>query len=88
MSFIDDEAGTPAPYGKIATTRASLSDTMVIGIFGSSDRPAALLRAADGTITRVTSGDAALGGVVTTIDAARVIIVTRRGQRVLELPAP
>ncbi|SDF39241.1 pilus assembly protein PilZ [Sulfitobacter delicatus] len=80
--------GTPTPkkVTDLATEKADLSRTALIGIFGSEATPGALIREGGGKISRVKVGDQVAGGVVAAIGEGALVLSSRRGNKVLRLP--
>ena len=80
--------GTPTPkkVSVLATQKADLSSTALIGIFGSDSTPGALIREGGGKISRVEVGDQVAGGVVSAIGQGTLVLSSRRGNQVLRLP--
>ena len=80
--------GTPTPkkVSDLATEKADLSSTALIGIFGSDATPGALIREGGGKISRVEVGDQVAGGVVAAIGQGTLVLSSRRGNKVLRLP--
>ena len=80
--------GTPTPkkVSDLATEKADLSSTALIGIFGSDATPGALIREGGGKISRVEVGDQVAGGVVAAIGKGTLVLSSRRGNKVLRLP--
>ncbi|EDQ03990.1 hypothetical protein DSM14862_01210 [Sulfitobacter indolifex] len=80
--------GTPTPkkVTDLATEKADLSNTALIGIFGSDSTPGALIREGGGKISRVEVGDQVAGGVVAAIGQGTLVLSSRRGNKVLRLP--
>lgn len=86
MANHESSTTTPDKVKDLATTKARLAATMLIGVFGSSAHPAALLRETSGKINRIQIGDRAAGGRVMAIDATRVVIATGLATRTLTMP--
>ena len=80
--------GTPTPkkVSDLATEKADLSSTALIGIFGSDATPGALIREGGGKISRVEVGDQVAGGVVAAIGQGTLVLSSLRGNKVLRLP--
>jgi Tfp pilus assembly protein PilP len=78
---------TPPEVVEAATQQARLDKIILIGVFGNSENPGALIRGPRGEITRVGVGDAAPGGQVEAIGEDRVVIAGRGKTTVLKLPA-
>ena len=80
--------GTPTPkkVTDLATEKADLSNTALIGIFGSDSTPGALIREGGGKISRVEVGDQVAGGVVAAIGQGTLVLSSRRDNKVLRLP--
>lgn len=79
--------GTPTPkkVTDLATEKADLPRTALIGIFGSEATPGALIREGS-RISRVRVGDQVAGGVVAAIGEGALVLSSRRGNKVLRLP--
>ena len=78
---------TNARVAQYATKQAKLDSTTLIGIFGSSNRPGALVRESNGRVTRVAVGDRIDGATVSAIGETRLVLSRRRTTKVLELPS-
>ena len=78
---------TNAKVAQLATEKAQLDRTALIGIFGSSNRPGALVRESNGRVTRVGVGDRIDGALVSAIGETRLVLSQRRGTKILELPS-
>ena len=70
----------------LATETARLDRLALIGIFGSTNAPGALLRVPGGRIERVELGDRVAGGVVAAIGDDRLVLHRNGRARVLKLP--
>ncbi|MFT6674685.1 MAG: Tfp pilus assembly protein PilP [Sulfitobacter sp.] len=82
-----NEAGqTPQKVADLATEQVRLERTALIGIFGSTAAPGALLRGHNGKIERVTIGDRFGGGTVAAISEDSLILTKRGKNTVLKLP--
>jgi hypothetical protein len=65
-----------------------LSELSVIGVIDGHSGAAALLRASNGNLARVTPGDAAFGVTVTAIGDAQILLTDRWGRtQSLQLPS-
>tara|TARA_R110002049_G_scaffold23545_3_gene83319 strand:- start:34326 stop:34586 length:261 start_codon:yes stop_codon:yes gene_type:complete len=80
--------GTPTPdkVTQLATERAALPRTALIGIFGNSAAPGALVLERGGKVSRVGIGDRVAGGVVAAIGEDALVLSSRSGNKVLRLP--
>jgi hypothetical protein len=86
MASTKDAGETPPQVAELATEQARLKGTAVIGIFGSDAAPGALIREANGRVTRVEVGDRTPAGTVTAIGKDRVHLKSGGKARVLKLP--
>lgn len=86
MSIAEDQEPTPAHVAQKATQSAHLPALALIGIFGSAEAPAALIRERSGTIQRVTVGDTVAGQTVAAIDTDRVILASGSRTKTLTFP--
>ncbi|MBD3663525.1 type II secretion system protein N [Sulfitobacter aestuariivivens] len=86
MTTDSDGTQTPPEVVKAATQQVRLSRITLIGVFGSTEAPGALIRGPDGKIDRVTVGDVASGGRVAAIGEDRVVIAKGGKTTVLKLP--
>lgn len=80
-----------APMSKAeseATVRGALKleYTVLIGIFGKTEAPSALLRNPDGTILKIDRGDETSAGTVVAIDADSVRLQKSGKVQVLRMP--
>lgn len=87
MTGNEDGTMTPKKVKDLATVHAKLPRLALIGVFGSVTHPAALIRSANGTFSRITVGDKAAGGVVAAIGQAEVVIAKRGQTSILRMPA-
>ena len=80
--------GTPTPkkVTDLATEKADLSRTALIGIFGSEATPGALIRDGRGRIHRVTLNDKISDGIVAAIGDDSVVLAQRGRTVTLKLP--
>ncbi|MFD2738634.1 type II secretion system protein N [Sulfitobacter aestuarii] len=86
MSSQDRPGPTPANIARLATSKAPLGSVTLIGIFGSTSAPGALIRTRSGRISRVSLGDR-IGGAVVAAIADDTLVLSRRGRNeVLKLP--
>ena len=87
MASSDEEnLPTPENVAKIATERANLDRVALIGVFGSESNPGALIRDNDGSIARVSVGDAFDGSTVAAIGADSLILSRGGKTKVMKLP--
>ena len=86
MSFREDQEPTPDDIAEKATQSARLPALALIGIFGSSDAPSALIRDRNGDIQRVSVGDTIANRTVAAIDADRVILARGSQTKTLTFP--
>ena len=86
MSSQDTTTPTPPEVIENATVEAHLPRLAVIGIFGTTEHPQALIRRADGGIERVSVGDRVAGGEVKAIGDTRVLLALPGEHRVLRMP--
>ena len=77
---------TPNKIAEIATVQVNLPRLALLGIFGSIDAPAALIRETSGKTTRVVPGDAIDRYRVAAIGDDRLILTRGARSRVLILP--
>ena len=77
---------TPPHVAELATTTAHLDRLALIGVFGTQAARAALIRAQDGTVQRVTVGDSVANKTVSAIGEDRVILVRGTQTSTLRLP--
>jgi hypothetical protein len=77
---------TPSKIAEIATQQVNLPPLALLGIFGSIDAPAALVRETSGKTTRVVPGDAIDRYRVAAIGDDRLILTRGARSRVLILP--
>ena len=87
MASNEQTGTTNRKVAALATQQAHLDSTALIGIFGSSARPGALVRQSNGTVLRVTVGDRLGDALVAAIGETRVVLSQRRGTTVLQLPS-
>ena len=85
MATTKQEA-TPEGVAQLATERVHLDRVALLGVFGSAEAPAALVRQANGDTTRVHVGDTVAGGTVPAIGEDRVVVSRSVGQKILRLP--
>lgn len=78
---------TPHQVASIATTKTRLSALALIGVFGTSGAPAALVRTPLGAIVRVAPGDVIAGHSVTGIGEDHLVLSKGHKTKVLRLPA-
>lgn len=83
------DTGTPTPenVARLATEEVRLDRTALIGIFGSSETPRALIRLPRGQTRTVSLGDSVDGGTVEAIGTDYLILSQRGGQRVMHMPS-
>lgn len=83
-----DTDGTPTPQKvvELATERAKLDRTALIGTFGSTLAPGALIRLPSGGFEKVAVGDDLAGGTVMAIGEDRVVVSRMGSDLVLTLP--
>ncbi|MEQ6248312.1 type II secretion system protein N [Sulfitobacter sp. HNIBRBA3233] len=83
-----DQDGTPTPekVKELATTEAKLDRMALLGVFGSTSNPSALIRLPRGGTQRVDVGDSVNGRTVQAIGADRVVLSGFGGQMVISLP--
>ncbi|MFC6638473.1 pilus assembly protein PilZ [Sulfitobacter sp. JBTF-M27] len=86
MSTTIIQEPTPSHVADLANETARLPALALIGIFGSAAAPTALIRERNGSIQRVTVGDAVAGQTVAAIDADRVILSNGGQTKTLSLP--
>lgn len=86
MSSTEIQQPTPARVAEIATVEARLARTALIGIFGSTTAPGALVRTSNGKIARVGIGDKVAGGTVAAIGEDQVLLSMGRRTKALKLP--
>lgn len=86
MSTTEIQEPTPSHVAKLANETARLPALALIGVFGSTEAPVALIRERNGTIQRVTVGDAVAGKTVAAIDDDRVILSSGGQTKTLSLP--
>lgn len=86
MAIAEDQAPTPEHVAQKATQSARLPALALIGIFGSTEAPAALIRKRNGTIQRVTVGDSVVGKTVAAIDTDRVILASGGQTQAITFP--
>ena len=86
MATKEKNLPTPKNVAKLATEKASLQRTALIGIFGSDANPSALIRGDGGSIAKVTVGDTFQGSVVSAIGNDSLVLARRGKSRVLTLP--
>lgn len=81
-------AGTPTPpeVAKHATEKARIIGMALLGIFGSTSAPSALLRLPRGRTQSVKVGDDAAGSRVDAIGEDRVVLNRNGRQQLLHLP--
>lgn len=82
------DTGTPTPpkVEKHATQEVKLARTALIGLFGSSEAPKALIRLPQGQIQKVGIGDTIAGGVVEAIDSDQLVLSRQGKQQVMRMP--
>lgn len=86
MATTEKNLPTPKKVAKLATEKASLSRTALIGIFGSDANPSALIRSDGGDIAKVKVGDTFQGSVVSAISNDSLVLARRGKAKVLTLP--
>lgn len=77
---------TPQTVAEHATERVHLPRLALLGVFGTSQHLAALVRTKSGQIARVSTGDTVAGGIVVTIGEAQLVLKQRNRTKVLRLP--
>lgn len=87
MSTPTDGTPTPQKVVDLATQNARLERLALIGTFGSTIAPGALMRLPDGDFERVAVGDKVAGGTVTAIGEDRLVLSRMGSELVLSLPA-
>ena len=87
MSTQEHPDVTPQSVAKHATENVRLPRLALLGVFGTSQEPGALVRTKSGRIARVTKGDKVAGGTVLAIGADQLVLERRGTTRVLALPA-
>lgn len=86
MATKEENPPTPKKVAKLATEKASLSPTALIGVFGSDTNPSALILSDGGNIAKVTVGDTFKGSVVSAINSDSLVLARRGKAKVLKLP--
>ena len=86
MSTSEPQEPTPPHVADLATTSARLDRLALIGVFGTEADRAALIRASDGTVSRVTVGDTVANRTVSAIGEDRVILTNGNQSSTLSLP--
>jgi hypothetical protein len=87
MKTVRPEAPTPQNVAEMATEKAKLPRRVLLGIFGSADAPAALVRNNKGDTDRVSVGDTVDGDTVLAIGDDNIVITQGGRSEVLRLPA-
>tara|TARA_R110000787_G_scaffold106272_5_gene213923 strand:+ start:119 stop:388 length:270 start_codon:yes stop_codon:yes gene_type:complete len=77
---------TPENVAKLATEKATLTRTALIGVFGSEANLSALIRGFNGDIARVTVGDSFDRSLVSAISKDSLILARGGKTKVLKLP--
>jgi Tfp pilus assembly protein PilP len=79
---------TPNSVAEIATRQASLrlNKLMLLGTFGTTAKPSALVRLPGGKTETLRVGDSVKGGQVIAIDDGRIALNTRGRAEWLEIP--
>lgn len=82
------DTGTPTPpkVEKLATKEVKLERVALIGIFGTTDKPSALIRLPKGDIVIVAVGDKLEGGTVAAIGANQLVLARSGKQQVMLMP--
>ncbi|UWR23722.1 type II secretion system protein N [Sulfitobacter sp. S190] len=86
MATGEDGTPTPAKVKDLATEQARLDRTALIGIFGSSNAPEALIMLPAGKTEKVKVGDSVAGGTVEAIGEDRLVLSRNGNQQVMRLP--
>lgn len=86
MTATQTQESTPPKVAELATESARLDRLAVIGIFGTADAFAALIRGSNGAVQRVTVGDTVARQTVAAIAEDRVILARGNKTQTLKLP--
>lgn len=88
MSKTDEPVSGPEMAARLATEKARFdrSGLLLLGTFGTTEAPGALLRLPDGAIRRVTPGDTVEGAQVMSISNGKLVLVDGDTARTLHLP--
>ncbi|QUJ77882.1 pilus assembly protein PilZ [Sulfitobacter albidus] len=87
MATEHDGTPTPPEVSENATESARLPRTALLGVFGSSAAPSALILLPRGDTQTVSVGDTVAGGRVEAIGDDRVVLSRMGRQQILRLPA-
>lgn len=87
MATQDTGTPTPAEVKKLATKEVKLERVALIGIFGTAEKPSALIRLPKGNTVTVAIGDELEGGVVAAIGAGQLVLARSGRQYVMRMPA-
>lgn len=83
-----DNPGTPTPdkVKELATEEAQLDRFALLGIFGSTSAPSALIRLPHGDTQKVDVGDRVNGRTVEAIGEDQVVLSGFGSQKIIRLP--
>lgn len=84
------QASTPAQVARAATQSATDfgGALTLLGTFGASDNPSAILRLRNGRTTSVSRGDSVAGQTVVAIEEGRVALSRNGTAHWLDMPKP
>lgn len=86
MTLRKEQEPTPSKIARMANQEAELDRTALIGIFGSSSAPGALVRESSGRTVRVQVGDSIEGRRVEAIGDDHLVLARGGQTKVLRLP--
>lgn len=80
------ETETPSIVAEHATQQAHLPNTALLGVFGTTEAPRALIRLPQGKTRTVSVGDTVAGGKVEAISDDRIVLSRMGSQQILRMP--